>query len=121
MSRHTIAKHLLAAALPPLFALSPALPAQAQVIAITQAKANAGNVTPGDTPGFPVTLSRPGSYVLTTNLTVPANKDGINITSYDVTLDLNGFRIHGFSVANNGIVGTLHTATIRNGLVALFK
>ena len=52
---------------------------------------------------------------------MPAGKDGISITSYDVTLDLNGFRIHGFSVANNGIVGTLHSATIRNGLVALFK
>ena len=63
----------------------------------------------------------PGTYQLAGNLTVPAGKDGISITSYDVTLDLNGFRIHGFSVANNGIVGTLHSATIRNGLVALFK
>ena len=38
-----------------------------------------------------------------------------------MTLDLNGFRIHGFSVANNGIVGTLNSATIRNGTIALFK
>ena len=38
-----------------------------------------------------------------------------------MTIDLDGYRIHGFSVANNGIVGSLHTATIRNGLVALFK
>ena len=32
------------------------------VILIDQNKALAGNVTPGDTPGFPVTISLPGSY-----------------------------------------------------------
>src|SRR5262245_6979065 len=33
-------------------------------ILITQAKANAGGITPADTAGFPVTLSAPGSYRL---------------------------------------------------------
>ncbi len=33
-------------------------------IAITQARAMAGGVTPGDAPGFPVTITQPGSYVL---------------------------------------------------------
>jgi hypothetical protein len=43
-------------------ALLPAAPAFAQgEIIITQAKANAGGVTPGDNAGFPVTLSRPGA------------------------------------------------------------
>jgi hypothetical protein len=42
-------------------ALLPAAPASAQVILITQAKAVQGGVTPGDTAGFPVTLSRPGA------------------------------------------------------------
>ena len=50
----------------------------------------AGNVTPGDTPGFPVTISKAGSYRLSGNLTVP-NKDttAILIVADDVTLDLN--------------------------------
>ena len=39
------------------------------VILIDQTKALAGNVTPGDTPGFPVTISLPGSY-----RSVPAQK-----------------------------------------------
>ena len=123
MAHFPSTKHRLAVTLFALFALAPTLPAHAidGEILITQVKANAGNITPGDSPGFPITLSRPGTYKLAGNLTVPANKDGISITSYDVTLDLNGFRIHGFSVANNGIVGTWHSATIRNGLVALFK
>ena len=87
-----------------LFALSPTVPAYAAVV-ITQAKAIAGNVTPGDTPGFPVTLSLPGSYLLGSNLAVPANTDGVSITAHDVTLDLGGFRIYGSGVANKGIVG----------------
>ena len=41
------------------------------VVLIDQNHALAGNVTPGDTPGFPVTISQPGSYRLTGNLIVP--------------------------------------------------
>jgi len=63
--------------------------------AIDQNRALAGNVTPGDAPGFPVTLSQPGSYKLTGNLTVPAYTSGIVITAEDVTLDLNGFTVSG--------------------------
>jgi hypothetical protein len=37
------------------------------VILIDQNKALAGNVTPGDTPGFPVIISQPGSYRLDSN------------------------------------------------------
>lgn len=57
------------------------------VILINQQKAMAGNVTPGDGPGFPVTISKPGSYRLTGNLTVAdANTTGILITADHVTL-----------------------------------
>jgi parallel beta-helix repeat protein len=63
------------------------------VILINQASALAGNVTPGDTPGFPVTISRPGSYRLTSNLTVLSGPAAIVITVDNVTLDLNGFGI----------------------------
>jgi parallel beta-helix repeat protein len=66
----------------------------AVVTKITQIKANNGNVTSGDAPGFPVTISRSGRYLLTTNLTVPnANTTAIEITVDNVTLDLNGFTI----------------------------
>lgn len=65
---------------------------------ITQARAMAGNVTPGDAPGFPVTLSRSGSYRLAGNLTVPdENTIAIQLVypGTDVILDLNGFVIKG--------------------------
>jgi hypothetical protein len=66
------------------------------VVLINQANALAGNVTPGDTPGFPVTISVSGSYRLSSNLTVPdVNTDGIDITADNVTIDLNGFSILG--------------------------
>ena len=77
-----------------LLALTAAGQALAQAT-IDQNKALAGNVTPGDMPGFPITLSVPGSYKLTGNLVVPGGLNGIEITSDNVTLDLNGFRIAG--------------------------
>jgi parallel beta-helix repeat protein len=65
------------------------------VIEINQARALQGGVTPGDTPGFPVTIDTPGSYRLTGNLTLPGGADAILITTDHVTLDLNGFAILG--------------------------
>jgi len=77
-------------------ALSSSLYAVDGVVLIDQNHALAGNITPGDGPGFPVTLSQPGSYRLTSNLTVSdANTTAIQITSNNVTLDLNGFSIIG--------------------------
>jgi hypothetical protein len=69
------------------------------VILVDQNRALAGAVTPGDTPGFPVTISLPGSYRLSGNLTVPnANTTAISITASHVTIDLNGFSIIGPTV-----------------------
>lgn len=77
-------------------------------ILFDQNRALAGGVTPGDTAGFPVTLSLPGNYKLTSNLVVPnANTTAIVITADNVNIDLNGFAIlgpvvcasDGFSVA----------------------
>jgi hypothetical protein len=66
------------------------------VVLIDQSHALAGNVTTGDTPGFPITISQPGSYKLSSNLTVPdANTTAIQIKANNVTLDLNGFSILG--------------------------
>src|SRR5690348_7192989 len=79
-----------------ILALPYAASAADGVILIDQAAALAGSVTPGDAPGFPVTLSQPGSYRLSGNLTVPdADTTAIQITADSVTLDLNGFTIAG--------------------------
>ena len=48
----------------------------------------------GDTAGYPVTISEPGSYLLTSNLIVPdKDTDGIKVGTSSVTIDLNGFEI----------------------------
>ncbi len=75
------------------------------VVLISQVQALAGNVTPGDAPGFPVTISLPGSYRLSGNLTVPdANTIAIQIAADNVTIDLNGFSIIGPVVCTFGPV-----------------
>jgi hypothetical protein len=102
---------------------------------INQASATAGNVTPGDAAGFPITISQPGSYKLTTNLFVPAGTAGIEITAPNVTLDLNGFTISstntcyqeanqsvtcsGPNLAKHGIT-TGKGSVIRNGVIQGF-
>ncbi len=121
-----------------VLALLAAGSAQAQV-AINQAAALAGGVSAGDTPGFPVTLSVPGHYVLTSNLVLPANSGGILITVPNVTLSLNGFGIIGPVVcvsaggglscnspntaSTRGISATTTAdgVTIRNGFVRGFS
>jgi hypothetical protein len=66
------------------------------VILIDQNKAMTGNATPGDAPGFPVSINQPGSYRLAGNLAVPNNTtNAIEINASNVTLDLNGFGILG--------------------------
>ena len=84
-------------------------------ILIDQPKVNAGGITPGDAPGFPATLSRPGRYKLTGNLKVPAGKNGIEVTQDDVTIDLNGFTISSNppGQAASGIVSTLSEGVLR--------
>jgi hypothetical protein len=52
----------------------------------------------GDAPGFPVTITQPGSYRLTGNLDLSsenANTHGIHVTAPATTVDLGGFRITG--------------------------
>jgi hypothetical protein len=103
-------------------------------IEISQAKALAGNVTPGDAAGFPVTISRAGSYRLTSNLDRTAaalNVHAIDIQVDDVTIDLGGFTILGGAVCTGfpvtactntgtgiGIAAfNVHGITIRNGVI----
>jgi hypothetical protein len=111
-----------AAAFIAAFASLPAVPANAAgEILITHAKALAGNVTPGDTAGYPVTISVPGKFQLASNLFVAANKIGIQVTSKNVAIDLNGFTLEGSDVAWYGIVGSVNAVTIANGTITQFK
>ncbi len=70
------------------------------VVEINQASALAGGITPGDAPGFPVTLSATGSYRLTSNLSPGAaiGALGIEIAADSVSIDLNAFAIIGTNV-----------------------
>jgi hypothetical protein len=75
------------------------------VLEINQACAVNGGCFTGDTTGFPVTITQPGSYLLTGNLTLSAANDtGILVDSDDVTLDLNGFTIQGITVCSGAPV-----------------
>ena len=79
-----------------LSSISGSLYAVDGVTPIDQDRAMAGNITPGDAPDFPVTISQSGSYRLMGNLTVSGmNTTAIQITADSVTLDLNGFSIIG--------------------------
>ena len=69
---------------------------------------------------FPITISAPGCYVLTSNLTGTSGLNGIVIQVGDVTLDLNGFAMIGeLGASTNGIqaLGGTQNIEIRNGTV----
>jgi len=98
-----------------------ALGAQAQTT-LDQNKALAGGAVPGDAPGFPITISQPGSYKLSGNLTVPANTMAIDITVPGVTLDLNGFSVIGpVKCVMGGVGKTMCTAAQNNFGIPLIQ
>jgi hypothetical protein len=107
MSFHTLRPSLLVVAVMALGAGT----ANAADVAIDQRSAQAGKVTVGDAPGFPVTISEPGSYRLTSNLVVRDAVTVIEITASDVTLDLAGFSI----IGPNQCAGTPVACTIPGG------
>ena len=45
-------------------------------IVVDQTAVDAGGISPGDAPGYPVTISRRGKYKLTGDLAVPAGVSG---------------------------------------------
>jgi len=87
------------------------------VIEINNARALAGGVTPGDTPGYPVSINLPGSYRLTSNLDItsinPPNTNAIEVNVDDVTIDLAGFEILGPTSCGSGqpVTGCAPTGT----------
>ena len=68
---------------------------------------------------LPFTISAPGSYYVTANLTGAAGSHGITIAAPDVSLDLNGFALIGVPGSLNGIEVTAAgvNRSIRNGTV----
>lgn len=81
-------------------------------------------VSATNTPGTATCLYRitvPGSYYLTGNVQGVAGKNGIEIASSDVTLDLGGFTLTG--VANSGagvLISSAARVVVRNGFINTF-
>ena len=93
------------------------------VVEINQRRAEAGDVTPGDSPGFPVFINDPGSYRLTSDLVAPSGIGAISIKTDHVTLDLNGFSVLGggeVGSANGVSFGAQDNVEVRNGTVRGF-
>lgn len=104
------------------------------VLEINQTCALTGGCVTGDAGGFPVTISEPGSYRLTSSLLVSVPSGGgdpraIEIVGDNVTLDLGGFEVrcrlqslpeNPCSITPDGrplIDSEYSRATIRNGFV----
>lgn len=69
---------------------------------------------------IPFTISQPGSYYVTRNLTMVGAFDGITIDADNVTLDLGGFTLDGANAGRNGVrLQNQHRGiTVRNGNAA---
>jgi hypothetical protein len=79
----------------------------------------------GDTAGFPISITAPGSYRLASNIVVPAGLSGFNITANNVTLDFGGFNVSSLSTATSehveGIVAEgISNIVVRNGSITGF-
>ena len=68
---------------------------------------------------LPYTITTPGSYFVTANLTGISGSDGIDIKTNDVTLDLGGFTLLGVPGSGAGINVPIPQGnlTIRNGVL----
>ena len=89
-------------------------------ILISQSAVSAGGITPGDTPGFPVTISRPGTYRLATNLTVTTAVNGIEVRANEVTIEMGGHTLAGSGVGRNGIASFNRSLRVAGGNVRGF-
>lgn len=69
---------------------------------------------------LPFTISAPGSYYLTGNLTAATDADGIRIEVNNVTIDLNGFSLSGTGGTGRGIYSAqpISGVTLLNGFIS---
>lgn len=90
-------------------------------IEINQAKALAGGVTSCDTPGFPVEICAPGSYVLTSDLDYDSAASSAIVSFVgDVSIDLNGSAVRGTNSCTLGASGWVTGCTQAPSSVAIF-
>ncbi len=115
-----------------VISIAPVFAADGQ-LEINQACANVGCFA-GDGAGLPVSISSPGSYLLTGNLsTADVNATVIAVSGSSVTLDLNGFAVIGpvsctgkppvCSASGSGIgvsISSSRSVTVRNGTIRGF-
>jgi parallel beta-helix repeat protein len=68
---------------------------------------------------IPYTISQPGSYYLTSNLTPASDLPGITVFADNVTIDLNGFTLRGFAGSTNGGIDAQagDGLVVRNGAI----
>lgn len=96
---------------------SPALAVDG-MLEINQACAVSIGCFSGDAAGLPVTITAAGSYLLTSNLTVPdENTDGILVSANDVGIDLNNFAIIGPVTCTGLPLTCTHTSGTGDGIV----
>jgi hypothetical protein len=101
--------------------LAPAGPARADGVLEINQLCVASGCFDGDSPGFPVEITRPGSYRLTGNLDITGESNPENVTVIRIeaggsrsTLDLNGFSIIG-ATRCSGVPVTSCTPAIGSG------
>lgn len=103
------------------------------LVAVLAGVVSAGPLDPGGPPSapsgvfgsgtpisaLPYTISSPGSYYVTGNLTGTSGQNGITIAANDVTLDLRGFTLQGVPGSGSGVKLQTPTfwraITVRNG------
>lgn len=110
----------LASAALALTLIAPALPAgdlnpPPGPVAPTSRKTLSQATTP-----LPLTITQPGSYVLTSDLTGVPGANGIVVAADDVEIDLNGFSIVGVPGAMNGVIDldvVHHGFVLKNGAI----
>lgn len=111
--KRIIPRRALACACAVLFLAAGAAHAVDGVIEINQTSATAT--------GFPVAITIPGSYRLTSNLMAPPGSSAIIVVAPEVEIDLNGFAIMGAGGAGTpGIVGGPPGLTVRDGSISSF-
>jgi hypothetical protein len=106
-----------------------------RIVSAVDGQVNINQATVMAAGGFPYHITQPGSYKLSGNLIVPADTEGINITTDNVTLDLNGFsiigpeRCTGLPVTScsgspnfgTGVNGRADYITVKNGSIVGMK
>ncbi len=72
---------------------------------------------------LPFTILNPGSYVVWADLTGIAGANGIDVLADNVTIDLNGFTLHGVvgSLSGIGTPGFRRNLTVKNGTLEVIE